>query len=80
MNLTKSLKYSFSDCDTSYKNKKQSKSIVIECNCCTPDLESTLNASLDSLSDVQLEIKKTLRELFLLNHRRNRQRILSKQL
>jgi hypothetical protein len=51
---------------------KDNTSFKLECKCCESNIESSLNSNLEFLTDVQLEIKKTIRELFLLNHRRRR--------
>lgn len=60
--------------------KENTSAQEITCKICDLKINDALTANLETLSDVQLEVKKTIRELFLLNHRRNRQRALSRQL
>lgn len=79
VSLTKNILCSISDHNLIRKKKIRSKLQEVECKCCDSKLEDSLNANLDTLTDVQLEVKKTIRELFLLHHRRNRQRALARQ-
>lgn len=62
-----------------FTRQKKISTQQIACKICDSKIEDTLTANIETLSDVQLEVKKTIRELFLLNHRRNRQRALEKK-
>jgi hypothetical protein len=52
------------------KSKGESK--ITHCSSCDLDFKSNLFEDINLLNDVQLEMKQTIRELFIITHRRRR--------